>query len=560
MRILGIAGLFHDGAAALVEDGRLVAFAEEERFVGEKHAHGRFPYQAIAYCLAEGGGLSVGDIDHLAFYFDPERALAHDLEIEPFRSHFAERPTSGRDYAENLLMISRSIHDYACAHGVPLTILDHHDCHLAAAFFSSPFEKARLISLDARGEVATTVLAVGEGLHLRRVAEVAMPHSLGMLYSSVTAFLGFPPFDGEGTVMGLSAYGRPRFLDRFGEILRLTEDGFTTSEEAYWSGATVLWLGGRRPGLCRFFGEPRARRPDPRDGTDEDIAASLQKATENVAKHLADILIEAEGPGPFCLGGGVALNAHMNGALRLHPGVTELFVPPFPNDPGCAVGAAFLLWARLTGRRPEPILHPYWGPKWEGDSVRRAILEAGVRFRPLENPAKTAAELVAEGKVVGWFQGRMEGGPRALGNRSILAFPGDPGIKNRVNDRVKLRESWRPFGPTVLDRYAAAYLAGEFEAPWMTMALPASALGREALAAAVHVDGTARVQVLRREVSPLYYELIEEVGRRTGVYGVLNTSFNVKGAPVVNHPRQALEVLTRTRLDAVVIGDYLVWS
>ncbi len=557
MIILGIAGLFHDAAAALVRDGELIAFVEEERLIQQKHAHGKFPHQAIRFCLQQ-AGIRMKEIDYLAFYFDVTRSLLNDWRIEPFRSHFRSCPRDLFGYCENLQMVRAYVESFAEACGIKLAVMDHHDCHLAAAFFCSPFQRANILSLDARGEVVTAALAKGDGASITRLREIPMPHSLGMLYSAVTHFLGFPPFDGEGTVMGLASYGENRFAEAFAQIVFPTAEGFLTRPDYYWSRSTVGWLSSVPNGLTRFFGEPRPYRKNPINGTDEHIAASLQYATEQIGRHLCDLLYRETGWQDFCLAGGVGLNAKMNGELLTHPAVKRFYVPPVASDSGGAIGAAYLLYTRLTGKRPQPIAHAYYGPQYRNDAIKAALEETGVRYEACEDIASRGAELLAEGKILGWFQGRMEMGPRALGNRSILAHPAYPAMKETVNDKVKHREPWRPFGPSVIFEERARYFQDGSEAPFMTKALRTTAVGRRDLAATVHVDGTARAQTVTAAANPLYYSLIREFGKKTGVYGVLNTSFNLKGQPIVNTPRQAVEMFQQSGMDHLVIGDFIV--
>jgi carbamoyltransferase len=557
MIILGVAGLFHDAAAALVRDGELVAFVEEERLIRQKHAYGQFPHHAIRFCLQQ-AGISFKEVDYLAFYYDVPRSLLYDWRVEPFFSHFSRYPRDLFGYVENLQMIKAYLESFAEAAGVKLEVIDHHDCHLAAAFFLSPFQQANLLSLDARGEVVTAVLAKGEGTTITRLGEVPMPHSLGMLYSAVTQFLGFTPLDGEGSVMGLASYGEDRFADAFAQIIVPTADGFVTRPELYWSHATVGWLSHVPNGLTRFFGEPRPYRKNPIDGTDEHIAASLQCATEQIGSHLVTLLHKETGWRDFCLTGGVALNAKMNGALLSHPAVDSLYVPPVSNDPGCAIGAAYLLHARLTGQRPRAIPHAYYGPHFSNDEIKAVLDETGMKYTDCDDIATYGAGRLAEGKILGWFQGRMEMGPRALGNRSILAHPGGAAMKDLVNNKVKHREPWRPFGPSVVSEWRERYFPGGPEAPFMTKALNTTEAGRRDLAAAVHVDGTARAQTVTEKANPLYYSLIREFGKATGVYGVLNTSFNLKGQPIVNTPREAVAMFQQTGMDYLLIGDFVV--
>jgi carbamoyltransferase len=557
MIILGIAGLFHDAAAALVRDGELIAFVEEERLIRQKHAHGKFPHHAIRFCL-DHAGIDFRDVDYLAFYYDAARSLLHDWRVPPFYEGFLRNSQGLFGYLQNLQMIKTYVEAFAETVGVKLEVIDHHDCHLASAFFGSPFSRANILSLDARGESVTAVLAKGEGSVITRLAEIPMPHSLGMLYSAVTQFLGFPLLDGEGSVMGFASYGEDRFADVFAEMITPTANGFSTQPECYWSKATVAWLSHLPNGLIRFFGEPRPYRQDPFNGTDEHIAASLQAATEQIGAHLFSLLHKETGWRDFCLAGGVALNAKMNGELLSHPAVDSLYVPPVSNDPGCAIGAAYMLYARLTGQRPRAITHAYWGPHYTQDEIREALERAGACYVSCEDVTSYGAERLAEGKILGWFQGRMEMGPRALGNRSILANPALASMKDSVNNKVKHREPWRPFGPSVLHERRAQYFLDGPVAPFMTKALRTTVAGQRDLAAAMHVDGTARAQTVTEDANPRYYALIEEFGRRTGVYGVLNTSFNLKGQPIVNTPLDAIEMFQKTEMDELIIGDFVV--
>ena len=393
----------------------------------------QIPHHAIQFCLRQ-AGLDFRDLDALAFYYDCSQSLLNDWKVEPFFSHFQRVPRDLLGYIENLQMIRAYVEAFAKAVGVRLEVVDHHDCHLATAFFCSPFERANVLSLDARGELVTAVLAKGEGATLSHLAEIPMPHSLGMLYSAVTQFLGFSLLDGEGSVMGLASYGEDRFADAFAQIVTPTPDGFVTQPNDYWSHAIVGWLSQVPNGLTRFFGQPRAYRKNPIDGTDEHIAASLQAVTERIGAHLFDLLYQHTGLHDFCLAGGVGLNAKMNGELVAHPAVQNLYVPPASNDPGCAVGAAFLLYARETGKRPQPLPHAYFGPEYSNDEIKTALEETGVSYAACSDVTTRGAELLAEGRILGWFQGRMEMGPRALGNRSILADPAQPAIKDLVND------------------------------------------------------------------------------------------------------------------------------
>ncbi len=557
MIILGIVGGFHDPAACLMVDGKIVAAAEEERFIRVKHAYGAFPDNAARYCIKE-AGITWRDVDHVAYSFDLDRLIETNLNIEPWKSDLdgdRRRLLTYRNYYGGIALRVKTW----CAErnlGEP-HFMDHHATHLASAFYGSSFDRAALLSIDSRGEEHSTVLAMGEGGEMREILRIPLPHSMGMLYTSVTQFLGYKPYDGEGTVMGLAPYGEDRFRELFDKAARVDGDGFVCDPSYLWNRRTEGFLSGADP-WEDALGPARQYRADPRDGTDEHVAASLQECLSRIARHLVEVLCRRSGTSSLCIGGGIGLNSKLNGELLDLDAVDDLFVFPLANDAGCALGAAYLLYNRLTGKRPEPVENVFLGPDFTDAEARDAAKEANIPFtEPADMPTQVA-KLLADGKVVGWVQGRMEAGPRALGARSILADPSKPAAKDAVNLRVKRREPWRPFAATVLDTHRNEYLESCRDARFMIICYRTKREALDKLVAASHIDGTNRAQVIERVANPLYYDLVRAFGEKTGTFALLNTSFNLRGRPIVRTPQEAVEVLVDTGMDALAVGRYLI--
>lgn len=571
MNILGIACHTHDAAAALLVDGQLVAAAEEERFSRIKHAHD-LPLAAIHYVLSA-ANMDIRDIDHVGFHFRPW--IAYPAMFRHFWRYFPKTLNVFRDHARAV----RSGDHMAYGHltspqrvlGVPHTLrcsfpdrqprfrfhfLEHHLCHHGSAYLVSPFDEAASLSIDGAGEWTTAMSASGRGNTLKVLQRVPAPHSLGMLYNSVCQHLGFSLLDGPGKVMGLAAYGDPaRFLDAFRKLVRLVPDGTFRLDFRYFNFHVNRTARRCSGAFERTFGA--FRPPGSEIGqVHMDLAAALQAVLEDTVLHMLEWLRQRTGSRHLCLSGGVALNSVMNGRI-LRSGVFEsLFVQPAAGDAGCALGAALLVNARTGGpARPFRFASPYLGPQHSNREIAAALAEAGVPSRSVRDPAETAAALLAQGRIVGWYQGRAELGPRALGNRSILAAPFPADVKDKLNLRVKHREPFRPFAPAVPENRLSDFFDADAPSPYMLLVHPVRRDKRGVLPAVTHVDGTARVQTVAPAANPLFHRLLLAFERRCGLPVVLNTSFNVQGEPIVNTPRQALACFLETGMDDLVIGN-----
>jgi carbamoyltransferase len=572
--ILGLNAYHGDAAAALVVDGELVAAAEEERFNRVKHCAG-FPALAARWCL-EDAGIDAGRLDHVAIGRDPRANLGAKMR------RLLTRPPSlafAGSRARNATQIGtggiRS--SLARALEVPESALrarfhpvEHHRAHAASAFFVSPFDEAAVLTLDGFGDFASAMLATGRGKRLEVTGRVLFPHSLGIFYTALTQWLGFPHYGDEGKVMGLAPYGDPeQFLPAMRRIA-LSDDGLFRLGLEYFThhakGVEMTW-GDGSPAVGRIFSERLEQELGPaREPGAEllplhlDVAASLQARLEELVLETARRLARSTGSRRLCLAGGVALNAVANGRIRLETPFDELYVQAAAGDSGTAVGAAFDVWNEVLGKpRGFVMRHAYAGPRYSDARLRSALSAAGLEGRRLEDEAlfRTVAERIAAGDVVGWFQGRMELGPRALGNRSILADPRRAEMKDVLNARVKHREPFRPFAPSVLGERAAEWFDQSYTSPFMVMVYGVLPGRRELIPAVTHVDGTGRLQTVEEDASPRYYRLISEFGRQTGVPILLNTSFN-ESEPIVMSPEDAIETFTKTRIDLLVLGNYVV--
>lgn len=570
--ILGVNAYHGDASAALVIDGQLVAAAEEERFVRVKHVAG-FPHRAIAYCL-NAAGISPREITHVALSRNPRARLPRK-----FLTVLARRPKLDRlaDRVRNAFRLQDVKATLARGLGVDprdlraeVHYVEHHRAHLASAFFVSGFDEAALFSVDGMGDFASTMWGIGRGSRMRIMGVVPFPHSLGILYTAVTQYLGFPHYGDEYKVMGLAAYGEPAYLDLFRRIVRRDDDLRFRLDLSYFThhadGVSMTWDEGApvlgplySSKLIRVLGPPREPGA-PIEARHEQIAASLQAVLEEVMLALLVRLSERTRAKAVCLAGGVALNCVVNGKILRHTPFERLYIPPAASDAGTSVGAAFAVWHERLGRpRTFAMEHAYWGPEWSESEIREALRRQGLAARRLsfEELVESVARALAEGKIVGLFQGRMEFGPRALGNRSILADPRRPEMKDILNRRVKNREPFRPFAPSILEEAVGEYFEQTHPSPFMLMAYPARPEKRALIPAALHVDGTGRVQTVSRAVNPLFWEILMRFGQRTGVPVLINTSFN-ENEPIVCHPDEALRCFQRTRMDLLLIGPYLV--
>jgi len=563
--ILGFDCYGHDSTAALLRDGELVAMVEEERFVRKKHTM-EFPDNAIRYCLDE-AGITIDDVDHIAYYWDPSLHVAdqlwHIVRYLP-RSLALVRSRFDRNFLpmmrlEATLQKELGLSEHSKARRIHR--VEHHAAHAASAFLLSPFEEAAILSIDAVGEWTSTWFGVGEGSTFRKLGEIGFPHSIGMLYGSVTEYLGFHYASDEGKVMGLAPYGDPEvYLAEFRKIVRLKPEGRFSLDLSYFDYHLYgrgHWVSDK---FVRIFGPPR-QKGQPLDKRYEDIAAALQRITEEAGLHMAEYLHTVTGKRNLCIAGGVGLNSVMNGKILQEGSYEGLFIQPAANDAGTALGAALWVQCSLLGLpRPSVMQHAYWGPDFTNEEIEGTLAHYNGRltYRRLEDPARAGAELVARGEILGWFQGRMEIGPRALGNRSILADPRRPDMKDILNARVKHREPFRPFAPSVLEERTGEYFTVDYPSPFMILVFDVRPDKRSLVPAITHVDGTGRVQTVSRQANPRYWALIKEFEDLTGVGLVLNTSFNVMGEPIVCKPEEAIECFLTTGIDHLIIGDYLV--
>jgi len=585
-RILGLSAYYHDAAAALAVDGRIVAAAQEERFTRRKH-DAAFPAHAVGYCL-QASGLRLRDLDAVVFYDKPflkfERLLETYLANAPrgLRSFVAAMPVWLKEKLFLKSELRRQLEALAGAWGKipPILFSEHHLSHAASAFYPSPFESAAVMCLDGVGEWATASAWVGRGKQLKPLWEMHFPHSLGLLYSAFTYYTGFKVNSGEYKMMGLAPYGEPRFADTIRQhLVDVKPDGTFRLDMRYFDYATGLRMTNER--FDALFGAP-PRNPDaPVDQRTMDLAASIQQVTDDIVLRLARTLRAETGESNLCLSGGVALNCVSNGLIAREGIFDGLWIQPAAGDAGGALGAALVAWYRNADsvREPAPadsMSGAYLGPAWADDEVERFLDEQDIPYErmPNEDRSERVAGLLADGAVVGWMQGRMEFGPRALGNRSILADPRNPAMQRDLNLKIKFRESFRPFAPSVLAERAGEFFDLDRASPYMLLVAPVRVAQTEAgqglhgmdrlravaspLPAITHVDGSARIQTVDRHTNAAFYDLIEAFGRKTGVPVLVNTSFNVRGEPIVCTPADAFRCFMATAMDALVIGPCLL--
>ena len=574
MYILGINAYHGDAAAAIIKDGRLIAAVEEERFNRIKHCAG-FPEHAIRYCLAE-ANVQLEDVNHIGISRDPSAHLHKKILYAATRLGIFK-------HAKERLGNAAKVHDLkdelARTFNVPKRNLraqfhnvEHHLAHLASCFFVSPFERAALLSIDGFGDFISTMWASGEGNSIEVLGQVEYPHSVGIVYTATTQFLGFPHYGDEGKVMGLAPYGQPRFIDQFRVIIRTEERGQFRLNLDYFrhhaEGVEMTWDNGS-PVIGRIYSDEfvktfgRAREPgETLTDRERDIAASLQLRLEEIAFHVLNHLHEQTGSTDLGLAGGVAYNSVMNGKILLHTPFKRVFVQPAAGDSGTALGVCYHLYNQvLKQSRCEAMTGAYTGPGFSGDCIRQALDQSGLEFEDFSERecelTKNAAKDIADGLVVGWFQGRVEFGPRALGNRSIVADPRRAEMRDILNERIKKREPFRPFAPSILEERVGDYFEQTHPAPTMLMVYQIKPERRVEIPAVTHVDGSGRLQTVSRKLNPRYYQLISDFAELTGVPIVLNTSFN-ENEPIVCTPQEAIDCFLKTRMDALYLGNYAV--
>jgi len=591
MRILGISAFYHDGAAALIEDGRIVAAAQEERFTRQKY-DSRYPANAIAYCLAE-AGIGLGEVDHVAFYDKPflkfERLLETYLAFAPhgFRSFRMAMPLWLKDKLFQKRKLSERLKAAAPDFDWDRRLLfsEHHLSHAASAFFPSPYEDAVILTMDGVGEWATTSAGLGRGNRITMLKEIHFPHSLGLLYSAFTYFTGFRVNSGEYKVMGLAPYGEPRFAKTIlDHLIDLKDDGSFRLNQEYFDYCTGLRMTNER--FAALFGIP-ARQPEVwLEQVHMDLAASIQSITEEVILRLTRSLAAETGARNLCLAGGVALNCVANGKVLRDGRFDNVWVQPAAGDAGGSLGAALAAY-HLELDRPRHLSNEldgmsgsYLGPSFADNEIRERLTAAGASFEQLgdDEVVELTASALAGEKAVGWFQGRMEFGPRALGARSILADARSPTMQRTLNLKVKYRESFRPFAPSVLREDVADWFELDTDSPYMLMVADVAEPRRHAMSqaernlfgidqlnvprseipAVTHVDYSARIQTVHRETNPRYHALLARFKALTGCPVLVNTSFNVRGEPIVCTPEDAFRCFMGSEIDLLVVGNCLL--
>ncbi len=577
MYILGISCYYHNSATCLLKDGILICAAEEERFTGIKH-DSSFPYNAIKFCL-DFEGIEGKDLNYVVFYEKPflkfERIIKTVLCTWPKSYNLFKEVVIS--WMKEKLWIKSTIKEFLGVSGDKILFCEHHLSHAASSFFCSPFDKAAILTCDGVGEWVTATLGVGRANferdgknEIKILKEITFPHSLGLLYSVFTAFLGFKVNQGEYKVMGLSAFGKPRYVDRIYEIIKVGSDGSFRLNMKYFS-FHYSTKNSFNKNFIKLFGPPRKSdfelnfdKKDKEAQRFADIAASIQKVLEDTLIKIANFLYQETRLDKLCIGGGVGLNCVANFKILKNTPFKEIYIQPAAGDSGAALGAAFYVWHCLLNKKRRFILnHAYWGKDYSFSYIKNFLDKRGVSYKILkdeEELIKFTTQKLLEKKIIGWFQGKFEWGPRALGNRSILADPKIPFMKDKINLKIKFRENFRPFAASVLYEFTdLVFDIGEVKTQYpfkfMLYTVPVK---KNLIPAAVHINKTCRPQILEKETNFLYYKLIENFYRETGVPALLNTSFNLKGKPIVNSPLEAYEVFKNSGLDVLIMDKFVI--
>ncbi|OGG47211.1 hypothetical protein A2671_00165 [Candidatus Kaiserbacteria bacterium RIFCSPHIGHO2_01_FULL_49_13] len=562
MYILGLSCFYHDSAACLIKDGQLVAAAVEERFSRRKHDFS-FPERAIAYCLDE-AGIEMAAVDQVVFYEKPilkfDRILSQHLAAWPrsFLPFYLALPSW---FNEKLRL--RRILKKRLGYRKSVLYVPHHLSHAASAFFVSPFRDAAVLTLDGVGEWQTSTLSIGRDRQIEQIAEINFPHSLGLLYSMLTAYLGFKVNNDEYKVMGLAAYGRPRYLERLRRLVDVKPDGSFALCLEYFSFLHAMRM--YSPRFVKEFGPPR----EPESAITEyhqDLAASLQALTEEIVFKICAHLHRLTGSDRLCFAGGVALNSVLNGKLLKYTPFKEIYIQPEAGDGGGALGAAFYAYHQVFEQPRSFVMdHAFWGPQYSRDQMKKFLDERQIVYKEYADDQvllDDIAQFIKNNFVIGWVQGRMEWGPRALGARSILSNPTNPKMQEILNLKVKHREPFRPFAPAVLADQVSEYFVPDDPLPlpvdFMLMVYPVKEAKQKLIPAVTHVDGSGRLQTVRRSHNAYYYDLIEKFGKLTGVPILINTSFNIRGEPIVCTPADAYRCMMGTGIDWLVMGKFLI--
>src|SRR6056297_1722498 len=592
MYILGVSAFYHDSAACLLKDGEIIAAAQEERFTRKKH-DAAFPAQAVAYCIAQ-AGIRPDAIDHVVFYEKPflkfERLLETYLAFAPrgFRSFSAAMPLWIKEKLFQKTMLVKDLSevlDDQVDWKSRLLFSEHHLSHAASAFYPSPFDSAAVLTLDGVGEWTTTSVAVGQGRDLKVIKDIQFPHSLGLLYSAFTYYTGFKVNSGEYKVMGLAPYGEPKYAELIKDkLIHVAEDGSFQLDMSYFDYATGLTMTNRR--FADLFGGPARQSESELTQREMDLAASVQQVTEEVVVKLARGIARETGEKNLCLAGGVALNCVANGILLREGIFDNIWIQPAAGDAGGALGAALCAWhLHHEQDRPSPagrdgMKGAYLGPAYSDEDIEAALTRCGATFHKLDEQSliDRVATALAEEKAVGWMQGRMEFGPRALGGRSIIADPRSPVMQKQLNLKVKYRESFRPFAPSVLREHVGDWFEHDADSPYMLLVADVQAdkrrqmtdeenalfgidklnVPRSSVPAITHIDYSARIQTVHQDTNPRYHAVISGFHEKTGCPLVVNTSFNVRGEPIVCTPEDAFRCFMGTELDVLAVGNFLL--
>ena len=589
MDILGISCYYHDAAAVLLRDGQLVAAAEEERFSRIKHDYG-FPTNAIKYCL-EAGGTTGPDLDYVVFFEKPFRKLDRILAtvLQTYPQSWKVFRESMISWVLDKLWVASTLESQLGIKKNKVLFSEHHLSHAASAYLCSPFDESAILTVDGVGEWVTATYGIGKGNDIRLFKQMDFPHSIGLLYSAFTAFLGFEVNEGEYKVMGMAPYGEPRYVDKVWKLVHQNADGsfsldmdyfsFHHSTEKTYSNKFEQLFGAPRPtklhfftegtGFPKYFGEPPANIHEISKLNQHyaDIAASIQRVTEELILGMARNLHKETGLKQLCIAGGVGLNSVANTRIMRETPFEQVFVQPAAGDGGGALGAALWAYNTLLGKpRNFRMDHAYWGRSYGASEITTFLQSNKIPYHLIENEDQMLDQVVERlmgGKVIGWYQGRFEWGPRALGHRSIIADPRNPDMKDIVNSKIKFREPYRPFAPSVLAESAEKYFelphaTSHYPARYMLYVVPVKPEAQSTLPAITHVDGTGRLQTVFKDQSPRYYKLIERFGQATGVPVILNTSFNLRGEPIVTTPANAFNTFIKSEMDTLVLDNYLI--
>ncbi|MBS1680697.1 MAG: carbamoyltransferase [Bacteroidetes bacterium] len=572
MIILGLNAYHADSSAAIFKDGILIAATEEERFRRIKHWAG-FPSEAIKFCLHE-AGVTLDQVDHICIGRDPKAKFWKKVQFVLKNVH--KKNTLLTDRIKNTKKIASIENELATLSGLSESVIrpkivnvEHHRAHLASAFFASPFNEAAILSIDGSGDFTTTMIATGKGNQINVIDSVDFPVSAGLFYTAFTQYLGFPHYGDEYKVMGLAPYGNPVYADEIKKSLKFTDNGLFNWDEDYFANATQIKLDysthvadtstlyGKK--IVEVFGEPR-KAGEELTQKHKDIAASVQRVCEELIFHILNHLYKKTGLKNICIAGGVAQNSVANGKILENTGFENLYIPSAGHDAGISMGSALYVYNHLLKKERAPAIYSaYTGSKFSNDEIEEFLKGRNIIFERLDDDKlfdRIVDKLIEPG-VVGWFNGRAEFGPRALGARSIIADPRNPKAKELLNSKIKRRESFRPFAPSILNEYTREYFEKVEEVPFMEKVFPIKKEKRETIPAVTHVDGTGRLQTVRKEVSPRYHALIEKFRQKTGVPILLNTSFN-ENEPIVNTPQEALDCFLRTQMDMLVLENCVV--